>query len=183
MKQIQNLKNVLSILCLAGTLAATAAVAYGPGPREFLTEEEIDTIRIKQEIVPRVEYYLQAALLRLRSAHSRLLGEETVPGDPLEYFTPEDMLDGYYRILNSVMVNLEDSFQRGRSDRESIRKALKEVKKRTEESRRILDNLKTLTEERNDGEMTRLILRAIDITEGAHEGATHALDEKTYESD
>jgi hypothetical protein len=180
MKQTQNLRN---ILWLAILLAAAVCSASGRSPGEFLTDEEIDLIRIKQEIAPRVEYYLQAALLRLESTQARLLGEETIPGDPMEYFTPEGMLDGYYRILNSVMLNLEDSFQRGRSDRAGIKKALKELRKRTEESRRLLENLKKLAEERDDKEMGRLILRAIDITNSAHEGAVHALDEKTYESD
>lgn len=149
--------------------------------REFLTEEEITLIQIKQRIDPRIKAYLEFASMRLKSAESRLLGEETEPGDPLEYLTPEDMLDGYYQIMNSVMLNLQDAHEGIREDTNSIRKALKELRKRTEESLRRLEFLKRLAQDREDKELLRLIGRAEEITKGAHEGAAHALEEKTYE--
>jgi len=179
MKQVLRVKKFLFAILLAATQIIPYICASPSGPREFLTEEEINKVRAKQEIGPRVEYYLEAAKLRLESASARLEGEETLPGDPMEYFTPEDMLDGYYRILNSVMLNLEDAYQKSNPDSDGIKKALKELRKRTEECQRRLDILETLAEEQNNKELLRLIDRAIDITNGAYEGARHALEEET----
>ena len=80
------------------------------------------------------------------------MGEETEPGDPLEFFTPEDMLDGYYRILNSVMLNLEDANEKPRPDSDGIRKALKELRKRAEKFLPQLELLQKIAEEREDKE-------------------------------
>ncbi len=67
--------------------------------KEFLTPDEIEKIQDAQEVDARVKIYLQAASLRLKTAMDRMSGKESAPGDPLEFFSVEDMLDGYYRIL------------------------------------------------------------------------------------
>ena len=166
----------LLLTLLIGTISLGPALFAAPrASREYLTKEEIALVQAKQKIGPRIEYYLRIAELRLESARARLEGEETLPGDPLEYFTPEDMLDGYYRILNSVMLNLEEAYQKSGFDAASLQKALKELNKRTEECSRILGVLETLAKERDDEEMQRLVARASDITHGAREGASQAL--------
>ena len=171
---------IVSVLFAAIFLLGFHLFAFASGSREYLTEEEITLIQIKQRIDPRVKAYLKAAALRLRSAEARLRGEETEPGDPMEYFTPEDMLDGYYRILNSVMLNLEDANEKPRPDSDGIRKALKELRKRAEKFLPQLELLQKIAEEREDKELLRLIGRAVDITNGAFEGAKYALEDKTY---
>jgi Xaa-Pro aminopeptidase len=181
MKQVRHLRTVAPALLLAITLIHIALHAAQRGPGEFLTGQEIEQIQTKQDIGPRVEYYLGAARLRLESAAARLRGEEAVEGDPMEYFTPEDMLDGYYRILNSVMLNLEDAYRKPLIDSKGIQKALKDLRKKTEEFQKLLDSLKSLARERENTELLRLIRKAADITRGAHEGAAHALKEKLYE--
>ena len=177
------MRTVIRILILFLMLCCTVPASFTRSSGEFLTEEEITIVQTKQKIEPRVKYYLEIARLRLGSAIARLKGEESVPGDPMEYFTPEDMLNGYYRILDSIMQNLEDAYQRPLPDSGGIKKALKELKKRTEECRRQLDLLKVLAEEHNNGEMLRLIERAVDITAGANEGATLALEDDTQEKE
>ncbi len=164
---------------LALLLLSAVTLAGAEAPREFLTAEEIALLQIKQRIDVRTDLYLRAALLRLKSAEARLRGEETEPGDPLEYLTAEDMLDGYYRILHSVMVNLEDAYRPATADLDRVRKALKQLRQRAEESMRRLDSLEALARRRNDGQLLRLIERAREITAGAHEGAREALREKT----
>lgn len=167
-------------------MGATSVVpvlsASARGSREFLTEEEIALVQAKQKIGPRIEYYLRIAALRLESARARLQGEETLPGDPLEYFTPEDMLDGYYKIMNSVMMNLEDAYQKSGFDAASMKKVIKELRERTEECGRGLEILETLAKEREDEQLLRLIARAKEITAGAHEGAAEALQAIEEES-
>jgi len=167
--------SLFSAILLSGIIAGVSALSA----REFLTEEEIELIRIKQKIDPRIKAYLSFAALRLKSTEARLLGAGIEPGDPLEYFTPEDMLDGYYRIMNSVMLNLEETARKAGPNGGDILNTLKELHKRTEESLRQLEFLEKLATKQNKPELLRLIHRAVDITNGAHEGAEYGLAEKS----
>lgn len=176
------MKQLLLAFLIGSILCGSVLSAPPRGSGEFLTEEEIALVQAKQKIGPRVEYYLRIAKLRLESARARLEGVETLPGDPLEYFTPEDMLDGYYRILNSLMLNLEEAYRKSGYNAASMQKVVKELHKRTEECSRILEVLETLAGERNNEELLRLIARATDITGGAHEGAAQALQTLEEES-
>jgi hypothetical protein len=143
--------------------------------KEFLTDEEIEKIQDTPQIDARVKIYMDAALFRLKSAEDRLVGKETAPGDPLEYFTPEDMLDGYYRILKSVMINIDDAAQRPGTAPEAIKKALKHLKSSTEKAAEELQILKKIAEEKRKEEFWNLVNHAIEITQGAHEGAEYGL--------
>jgi hypothetical protein len=168
-----------TILSLSVALFLTVTVTIFARPaREFLTDEEIELIQINQKVDSRIKLYLKAAALRLESTEARLQGKETEPGDPLEYFTPEDMLDGYYRILNSVMLNLDDAYEKTNRDNSGLKKALKALQKSTKESLSKLEFLEKLAEEQNKTELLRLVRRATEITNGAHEGAAGALKEK-----
>ena len=89
----KEMKRAVLSLIAAILLTGTATTAFGNRDGEFLTEAEIKAIRKNQKIDPRVKLYLRYALLRLTSAQARMAGQETLPGDPLEYLTPEDMLD------------------------------------------------------------------------------------------
>ena len=160
---------ILSILILS---SSNGAPALG---REFLTPKEIEGIQDTHDIVVRVKIYMDAALLRLRSAEDRLVGKETAPGDPLEFFTPEDMLDGYYRILKSTMMNLDDAAQNPKTDQGSLGKALKNLKASTEKAAEQLQILKKIAEEKRKEEFWNLVNSAIEITEGAHDGAEYGL--------
>jgi hypothetical protein len=172
-----------AILCLTAAIlaAGTLTGAFGFRPNEFLTEEEIDGIRKNQDIDPRVKLYLAAASLRLTSAQARMTGREILPGDPLEYLTPEDMIDGYYRILNSIMFNLDDASQKIPADRGGIRKALKRLRDKLQEFIPELQSMEERAAGENEAEMKRLIRRAVDISNSALEGAEQALSDKFSE--
>ncbi len=143
--------------------------------KEFLTDKEIELIQDAQEIDARTAIYMDAAKARLKAAEERLFGKESLPGDPFEFFTPEDMLEGYYRILQSVMYNLDEAFQNPASGREKVRKALKDLKKTTEHTARELEILKRLAEEKQKEELWNRINQAIEITSGALDGAESGL--------
>jgi hypothetical protein len=168
---------LIAAILIAGSVTAT----FGYRGGEFLTESEIDAIRRNQKIDPRVKLYLRAALLRLTSARARMTGQETLPGDPLEYFTPEDMLDGYYKILNSVMFNIEDASRKIPPDRGGVRKALKHLESQMKKAVPELESMEKMAVDKNEPEMTRLIQRAIEISKGALEGAEQALADKFSE--
>jgi hypothetical protein len=143
--------------------------------KEILTRAEIEKIQDAQEIEKRTKIYLDAAELRLRAAEERLNGQEAAEGDPLEFFTVEDMLDGYFQILKSVMLNLDDAAQKKVIDQEKLTKALKNLKDTTEKATRQLDVLKKMAEEKKLEKVWNLTNRAIDINKGANEGAEMAL--------
>ncbi len=167
---------------IAGILIAGAvSAAFCYPDRESLTDTEIDAIKKNQAIAPRVKLFLRAASLRLTSTEARLAGQVTEPGDPMEYRTPEDMLDDYYRILNSVMLNLEDATQNFPPDRDGIRKALKHLRDIMKKSIPKLEILEKMATEKQETELIRLISRAADISNGALEGAEEALEGKFSE--
>jgi hypothetical protein len=119
--------------------------APGYSEKDFLTEKEIEAIREDQEIHLRVKRYMEFAELRLKAAEDRLNGIESVEGDPLEFFTPEEMVDGYYRILRSVMMNMDDAYQSPDPRAQpKFRRALNTLKSSTERSLKQLDILKRI---------------------------------------
>lgn len=156
---------------LARLLALAAAAAPGAQAREFLTPKEIQRIQDAQEIDERVKIYLEAAALRIKTAEERLTGKESQTGDPLEFFSVEEMLDGYYRCLRSVMINLDDAAQNPRTAPERLKKALKGLRESTEKAAKDLEVLKKLAEEKRLEKAWNLVNQAIDITQGAREGA------------
>jgi hypothetical protein len=176
----------LSLLLL---LISMVVIASAVPAKEFLTDREIEKIQDNREIDVRVKIYLDAAALRLKSAEDRLVGKEPDAGDPLEFFTPEDMLDGYFRIIKSVMTNLDDAASHkpmlfnGKSDssedpkdwQKRIGKALKNLQISTESAATQLQILKKLAEEKKKEELWNLLNNAIEITSGAREGAEFGL--------
>ncbi len=163
---------------IMAAIADTVAIAYPAVPaKEFLTEKEIERIREAQEINERIKVYLAAAALRLKAAADRLYGKEPPERDPFEFFSPEDLMDGFYRILRSIMFNLDEAFQKPGSDRQKIRSALKDLKEATEKAAKDLEILRKLAEEKQKEELWELVNRAIDINRGAHEGAASGLSQ------
>ncbi len=143
--------------------------------REFLTPQEIEKIQDAQEIDQRIKIYMEAASLRLKTAEERLNGQESSPGDPLEFFTVEEMIDGYYRIMKSVMSNLDEAASRPSTERKTLSKALENLKDSTEKGLKELSILKKIAEDKQKEELWNLVNNALDIAAGAHEGADSAL--------
>lgn len=153
-------------------LGSLMGSSFSPVPaKEFLTPAEIEKIQDARDVDKRIQIYLEAAALRLKTAEERLNGRESAPGDPLEFFSVEDMLEGYYGILKSVMFNLDDAAQNPRSDRGKLNKALKNLKSTTEKAAKDLKILKRMAEEKKTEEIWNLVTHAMEITDGAHEGA------------
>ena len=168
-----------ALTCIFAVLAVS-----GSPKREFLTEKEIELIQENYEIHVRVKRYLDFAATRLKVAEERLSGKESEPGDPFEFFSPEDMLAGYYRILESVMLNLEDAYQKNDSlERGKVQRALKTLKVAMERALKQLEILKTIAEEKNKEEFWNLVNKAIDISKGALEGAESGISKEPDPAD
>jgi hypothetical protein len=152
-----------------------------PGARsfskEFLTPKEIEKIQLAQEVDTRVKAYMEAAALRLKTARERFGGVESEAGAPLEFFTVEEMIEGYNRIMQSVMSNLEDAYQDESKDREKLRVALTSLRNGSKDAENPLAVLKKLAEEKLDEKVWNQVNQAIEITKGASEGAESGLSE------
>jgi hypothetical protein len=162
-------KTMFVIHAMALLLVATPAQKLAT--REYLTPDEITKIQDAQEIDLRIKIYLQAGALRLKAAEERLNGKESAPGEPLEFYSVEEMLDGYYQIVRSVMINLDDAYQKPSQDRAMVQKALKNLKESTKKAIEDLEILKKIAEEKRLEEAWNLINQALDIAKGAYEGA------------
>lgn len=162
-----------AVLLVAFSSAGTSLTAVPE--KEYLTPKEIEKIQDAQELEPRVKIYLEAATLRLKTAEDRLNGKESPPDDPFEFFSVEDMLEGYYSILKSVMLNLDDAYQKPRGEKQNLAKALKNLKDTTEKAGRALAVLKKMAEDKRLEEVWNLVNKDIDITGGAQEGAEQGL--------
>jgi hypothetical protein len=168
-----------ALACVFAVLAAS-----GSPKREFLTEKEIEQIQVNKEIHIRVKLYVDFAASRLKVAEERLSGKESEPGDPFEFFTPEDMLAGYYRILESVMLNLEDAYEKNDPmERGKVQRALKTLKAAMGSALKQLEILKKIAEEKNKEELWNLVNKAIDISKGAHEGAESGISKEPDPAD
>ncbi len=169
------MKNTFVFLLLAAALLLPGLSAGSPpastADKEYLTPQEIEKIQDAQEIEKRIKIYMDAAMLRLKTAEERLGGKEAEPGDPMEFYSVAEMVDAYYRIIRSVMLNIDDAFQKSTTDKAKLGKALKNLKDTTEWAAKMLPSLKKTAEDKRDEELWNAVNKAIDITSGAHEGA------------
>jgi hypothetical protein len=172
------MRHLFLLVFLTLILAGSLPIARPFPEKEFLTDKEITKIQDAQEIDERIKIYMSAATLRLKTAEERLTGTEPEAGDPLEFFTPEDLLDGYYRIIRSAMYNLDEASEKQKIDRQKLGKALKSLKGTTESAGKELQILKKIAEEKQKEELWKLVNQAIDITNGAHEGAEYGLSKQ-----
>jgi hypothetical protein len=170
-----------ALLILLMIPADFISIARAGPAKEYLTEKEIEMIQSAQEIDTRVTTYLIAASSRLKAAGDRLRGRESEPGDPLEFFSVEDMLDGYYRIIRSIMYNIDSAFQKPKTDRGRIKRALKNLRGKMDEDGAELLVLKKTAEEKKNELLLDLIVKAIDITDGAQAGASEGLSQISAE--
>jgi len=160
---------------LAFSLLAGALPPPGRA-RDFLTGREIALMQNVQSIDKRTGVYMDAAALRLATALDRFEGRESSPGDALEFYSQEEMLDDYCEILEHVMVVVGEAFDEPRRrENVNIKKALKTLKAEMERDRERLGALKRLAEERRDEGLWNRVNRALDVTAGVLDGAGEGL--------
>jgi hypothetical protein len=162
--------------CMVALGLELALIATSSSGKEFLTPDEILKLQDAQEIDKRIKIYMDSAALRLKTAEERLHGKESVAGDPLEFFTVEEMLDGYARIMRSVMFNLDEAAERPSTDRGKLNKALKDLKEGAEKAAKNLAIIKKIAEEKKDEPVWKLTNQGLEIAEGARDGAETGLE-------
>ncbi|MDR0310448.1 MAG: hypothetical protein LBJ21_02565 [Acidobacteriota bacterium] len=166
--------------CRYGLTVVFALLFYpllsGAWARDFLTDQEITRMQKTQDIDRRTDIYMAAATLRLRSAQDRFEGKESEPGDAMEFYSQEDMLGDYYKIIERVMLIVGDAFESPRSrENVNIKKALNKLKSKSSDNLKRLFTLQKLAEEKQKEDLWHGINRAIDITGGVLDGAEEGL--------
>jgi len=152
-----------------------AAVSDAPA-RDFLTDREINRMQNVQDIDRRTDIFMDAAALRLRTAQDRFEGKESKPGDAMEFYSQEDMLDDYYKIMDRVMLVVGDAFEYPRQrENVNIKRTLNTLKSKSPDNLERLSVLKKLAGEKQRSDLLNRIDRAIDITEGIIDGAEEGL--------
>jgi len=152
------------------------ATVSGAAARDFLTDKEITRMQNTQDIDKRTGIYMDAASLRLRTVSDRFTGKESEPGDAMEFYSQEEMLDDYYRIMERVMLVVDDAFEfPRRRENINIKKALQTLKSESSDNLKRLSALMKLTEEKRKEELRNRVNRAIDITGGVLDGAEEGL--------
>jgi len=152
------------------------AAVPGARARDFLTDKEIAKMKNIQDIDKRTGIYMDAAALRLSTALDRFGGKESEPGDAMEFYSMQDMLDDYYKILDRVMLVVGDAFESPRRrENINIKKALQALKSESDANLKLLSTLMKFAEEKDEEELWNSVNRAIDITGGVLDGADEGL--------
>jgi hypothetical protein len=129
-----------------------------------------------QDIDRRTVIYMDAAILRLNSALDRFEGKESVPGDAMEFFSQEDMLDDYCKIMDRVMLVVGDAFESPRRrENINIKKALNTLKSESPNNLKKLAALMKHAEEKQKKDLWIRVSQAIDITRGVLDGSEEGL--------
>lgn len=141
------------------------------------TEEELDKVREAQELVPRVERFLEITESRLTEIERRLRKEEWTKEEPnpLEYYTLAQMVHAYQRALEGIMVNIDDRAKHGTAKQKDIRKSLRKLNKSVIEFLPRLEPLEQLAIDTEDEELYREVRKALKSTETALKGSQMGL--------
>jgi len=119
---------------------------------------------------------MNAASLRLRTVLDRFDGKDSKPGDALEFYSPQDMLDDYYKIMDRIMFVVSEAFESPHNrENINIKKALQTLKSETSGNLKKMTELMKFAEEKQNEELWNGVNSAIDITKGVLAGADEGL--------
>jgi hypothetical protein len=167
----------MALHSFAFTASAGALTAQGLRDLDRFTEEEFSKLQLAQQLVKRVEVFLEIAESRLDEIERRVKGVEWKEKEPnpLEFYSYEEMLHAYTRAIEGVMVNIDEKATSGMAREQDIRKSLKELSKKIEDFTPRLEALKALVMERRDERLARKLMDAMKASEIARKGAQYGL--------
>jgi len=159
----------------ATALAALLLPPFAGLAREFLLGKEIEQIREAQELDKRTQLYVKFAALRLATFKDRSKGIESKPGDPLEFYSPADLIYGYTRCLKAVQDNVDESVNYKRVEARVLAKALTTLKDFAAKSLPELEEASKYAVDRKNEELYRKVETAFEVTRAAIEGSVEGL--------
>ena len=143
------------------------------------TEEEFTELQEKQELVERVEVFLEIADARLEEVQRRIQDEEKSEKEenPLEFYTYRDMIHAYERAIDGIMVNIDEKYRHRMAEEKDIQKALKKLNQKIV---KFIPTLKVVEEfaiKRQDKALYEQVTKAKKTSESAEEGSRYGLEE------
>jgi hypothetical protein len=166
-----------------GSLSLAAATGPPPPPaqglwdRDRFTELEFSKIQYAQQLVKRVDVFLEIAESRLRELERRRDGVEWTEKEenPLEFYTLDDLVFAYTRAVDGIMVNIDSQVERGQASEKDVRKALRKFDDKLGGFVSRLEGLKGYVEERRDPEFAQRWEEALKTSEIARRGIAYGL--------
>ncbi len=137
-------------------VAWTAQRRRGSGiSGDQFTDAEYEKLRDAQEIRNRVKVFLEIAESRLDELDRRREEREwdKEEDNPLEFFTPGQLLRAYNRAVVGTMVNIDERAKYKTSPEKDIRKALEAVNKKASEFIPRLESVRQYAIDRKDEEL------------------------------
>jgi hypothetical protein len=173
------MKKNVCVVAMSAVFALLFSMALpGAWARDFLTKQEITRLQNTQDIDRRTRIYMDAAALRLRAAQDRIEGKEPKPGDAMEFLNQEDMLDDYYKIMDRLILIIDDAFgSPRRRENINIKRALNTLKSESSGNLKRLLALMKLAEEKKKEDLRNRVGRAVYITGGILDGADEGLSQ------
>jgi len=152
---------------------AAAGSAQNLLDMDKFTEEEYTRIQYAQELVKRVDAFLKIAESRLDEIDRRRKGQEwdKKEPNPLELYTYEDLLHGYYRAVEGIMTNIDSRARSGAEEEKNIRKSLKKLDEKIDGFMTRLQDLESLVRESMDERLYKKYTAALRSSEIARKGA------------
>ncbi len=156
---------------------ASASPAQGLWDRDRFTEAEFSKVQYAQQLVKRVEVFLEIAETRLRELERRRDGVEWTGKEenPLEFYTLDDLVFAYTRAVDGIMVNIDAQVERGQAEEKDVRKALRKFEDKLGGFVSRLEGLKGYIEERRDPEFAQRWEEALRTSEIARQGIAFGL--------
>ncbi len=145
------------------------------------TEDEYSKVQHAQELVKRVDVFLEIAERRLDAIEHRRQGiEEEDEGedgdeDPLMFHTYTDLLHAYIRAVDGIMTNIDERVELRTATERDIRRSLRKLADSVEEFLPRLGALEDLVREQRDEGLLRKYREALRSTEIARKGAQYGL--------
>ncbi|MFQ5740356.1 MAG: hypothetical protein ACE5JX_15215 [Acidobacteriota bacterium] len=140
------------------------------------TQAEYEKIQLAQKLSNRVKVFLKIAESRLREISTRIRDHQEKEQDPkesnpLEFFTPAQMVHAYSKAIDGVMVNIDDRAKRKTESKKEIHKSLKQLNKRILKFIPQLEAFQEFALQTRDEELYREVQKAMKTSDIARKGS------------
>lgn len=163
----------------AGRSGGSQSIRRSPISGDRFTEEEFDRLQLNQDLVKRVDVFLDIAESRLEEIWRRMEGRELKLKEgeqhPLEFFTYAELVRAYHRAIDGIMVNIDEKATHRMATEKDIRKALSELNRKITKFAPQLPSIKELSIELQDEVLYVEVVEAEKLTAVARKGSQYGL--------
>lgn len=154
-----------------------SAQGHGLWDRDRFTELEYSRIQLAQQLVKRVDAFLEIAESRLVELERRRDGAEWEgkEDNPLEFYTLDDLAFAYSRAVDGIMVNIDAQVEARQVSERDVRRALRKLDGKIGEFIDRLGGLEAYVRDRRDPEFAKEWEEAARTSEIARKGAAYGL--------